>query len=542
MPEHQASIRWEKRTTSLLQQNAQLPGGRYKQTRWSLATRRKLNQCICILFAIATLHFLFGETLLDPFRRVRTPPRASNLPSVPKTKASICLISPWEGPVPDYTHLWAASVRRNDPSLLRVFFVHHRRNGAPVPKWATSPNLSTNDNLIYIDLENVNPRYAQGGFRTFFAERLCAFHKNLNPAWENSQLCADLRSDLEFTDLYLNDLRGYFGIVFANWVNPAVCDSWGWTDVDLVYGDLSKYFAPEKNKLAWSADVWTVGSGDLNRRYVHGQLTVHVFNPIRLDDPDEGPHAVGAKKAPDMPSLKAYDGFKHMNAFTSYPAFMHFRNCPKMATLRSLRDAYTLEDYKAWDEGCYSHGIITGKGVRVVDFTLQASDYKDAMVLNINRNVYVCNRPDTTQCLPLLSKAPFQAPNYSSRKNAKAIVPIERSSGNQDCMFWIGWEFAWCVKDMPSSWYPPRRQAVVVHFGDGTVEFRDYEGEREVRDDTVLANEYAVFHWQGWKKEMKPECAVDEWKANALANRKLERSWISWGEGRFLDLNHICSA
>ncbi|KAI8806264.1 hypothetical protein BJ742DRAFT_366884 [Cladochytrium replicatum] len=543
-------LRWEKRTSSVLPTAAPPEPSKYDKRPYnrrnpshflSLSVRRRINQCLAILFLLLIVYL--GSGIYTRFTLIKKPPPGHDLPSLPTTRSNMCLVVPWEGPVPEYTRLWANSVRRNDPSLLRVYFFHHRRNNAAVPQWASTENSAKN-NLVYIDLESVSPRYSSRGFRGFVAERLCAFHKRYSPKTTSTWQCAELELYLQKTNLYQNDLKGLIGLIYASWVNPAACDAWGFTDADLVFGDLDKFFSPKKNPLAWSADIFTVGPGDINRRYLHGQLTLHVYEPVVMEDPEEGPPARGALKKHPKPTMEMYHDFGNLAAYTEYLAFMHFQNCSTTATMKALRNDYSRDKYRATDEGCYSFAAHTGKGIRIVDFTKQSSDHKTVSVIYRNNNVYMCSQNLTDLCLPQLPPVAAPAPDYSSRKNIISTQHITRQRRKPDCMFWIAEEYSWCVLNMPWQWYPPRRQTVIVHYGDGRVEFRDYEGELDVNDESLTMKELALFHWQGWKKVMVPECPASDWKENSGVDRppgKGWKGWVSWGEERLIDMNYICA-
>lgn len=67
--------------------------------------------------------------------------------------------------------------------------------------------------------------------------------------------------------------RGIFGQIFEPWINPSKCASWGWTDLDVVFGDISGFI--KGNPLVHATDIYTVAAMDWTGLYTRGQLTIH---------------------------------------------------------------------------------------------------------------------------------------------------------------------------------------------------------------------------------------------------------------------------
>ena len=68
-------------------------------------------------------------------------------------------------------------------------------------------------------------------------------------------------------------LRGMFGRIFEEWVNVGECESWGWVDLDVGYGNLRAWM--QNNPLVWQTEVLTFSTTDWANIYTRGQLTIH---------------------------------------------------------------------------------------------------------------------------------------------------------------------------------------------------------------------------------------------------------------------------
>ncbi|KAI8810059.1 hypothetical protein BJ742DRAFT_852196 [Cladochytrium replicatum] len=509
----------------------------------------KLAPLLVLLCSLTFLVFyIFSDPLsnspLPPLRRNRRPPRSA-----------ICTVVPWEGDIPEYVELWANSVRQNPLSIIRAYFIHHRRiDNAKVPSW--SPRTSAHDNLIYLDITTLGSQYRKRGFAGYFSDRLCEFQNKMNPSVQND--CIGFDAALRNNSKFLSETKGYRGLVFANFLNPVECDSWAFIDVDTVFGDLEKYFGRKQNPLAWSADVWTIGPGDFPQQYAKGQFTAHVFEPVLVGDEMARAVEMGGKVFSEnghagvkfKPSLDMYESFENMEAYIRYPAYLHYQNCPEMATMQNVIDTFNnLVKRKAWDEGCYSYGIIVNN-YRFVDFTLQSNNFKDRLVILDANQVYSCNSTSITTCISHLPATPLPAPNYTTLSNVKSFHPIEKESKDIWCIHWIAKEYKWCVQNMPEDWRTPARYLVSVHYGNGLAEFRDYEGLSGYRDfegseearsgggagNDVRVREFPIFHWQRWKDEMRTQCFERELRGSGGRGRW----WVEWGDGKLYDLNHGC--
>ncbi|KAI8807638.1 hypothetical protein BJ742DRAFT_739528 [Cladochytrium replicatum] len=82
-----------------------------------------------------------------------------------------CQTIPWEGKVSPFAHLWADSIRRNDPAMIQAYLVHDRVNGA-----TKSLGRKTTRWLKYVDLESLGLIYGSRGFRGYSAHELQPIH------------------------------------------------------------------------------------------------------------------------------------------------------------------------------------------------------------------------------------------------------------------------------------------------------------------------------------------------------------------------------
>ncbi|KAJ3277651.1 hypothetical protein HK104_003099, partial [Borealophlyctis nickersoniae] len=240
----------------------------------------------------------------------------------------LCLVAVWEElPFPRYMETFLKSVERN-AGFAYLYLFYHKRNDPIFGPPLEIPNGEA------IDIANIDPSYATRGFPGFMADRLCNLYRQSGNA-TNAE-CNALETALKSPGSILQ-LRPAYGELFRDWINRDRCDAWAWCDVDSVFGDLG-YWLGGAGGLLNISHIVSLGSGDIKRRYIHGQFTAH--NQRRAD--------VDINKM--------------------------WRKCALLSSMQAALQTFVAGE-RVLDEGCYSYALLSTPGIEYREVPLQAASW-----------------------------------------------------------------------------------------------------------------------------------------------------------------------
>ncbi|KND03827.1 STE/STE20/YSK protein kinase [Spizellomyces punctatus DAOM BR117] len=295
----------------------------------------------------------------------------------------LCLVATWGGgDLPEYSQLFLDSVVRNQPyAHLSLFY--HNASAAPM-----RPLLHSHQNIEFIDISTINKKYGEQGWPGFAADALCriyeaepvppgddAFFNSSSWTRESARPlnCQQLLQGFEpHGPGVMMQLRGAYGQMFQEWIAPTRCKAWAYTDLDTVLGDLSHFLASQTTSLPWQTDVFTFSAGDLWRHYVHGQFTAHVQN---LDAPSR-----------------------------AFAVNRLWRRCPLFRTMEDMDREFRRQGYRALDEGCYAHAVLTMPGIRSLVLPWQFASWghmymgSSNSMLVLGKATIVCTFQNQEEC------------------------------------------------------------------------------------------------------------------------------------------------
>ncbi|KAI8917270.1 hypothetical protein DFJ77DRAFT_459784 [Powellomyces hirtus] len=299
----------------------------------------------------------------------------------------LCLVATWGGgDLPVYADMFVESLARNAPHVSLHMFVHNDTIKPMKPISAEHAKLS---NIHYVDLADIKPEYRETGWAGFTAERLCALYTEIpNPpldgffhdpsSWRNRTAsptkaqCEELYTTLKpYGTKIMIQMRGVYGQLFEEWIGPKKCSAWAWTDMDVVYGDLTHALSLTSTTMPWAADIVTLSAGDFFRHYVHGQFTAHM----------------------QWTTQKAFS----VNRL--------WRRCDVLRNITNLIDELKVNRWNfALDEGCYAQAVLTAPGIHTAILPLQLATWGHhylgypSIYLLIGNTVLGCLKPDH-ECL-----------------------------------------------------------------------------------------------------------------------------------------------
>ncbi|TPX57093.1 hypothetical protein SpCBS45565_g08275 [Spizellomyces sp. 'palustris'] len=295
----------------------------------------------------------------------------------------LCLVATWGGgDLPEYSQLFLDSVVRNQP-YARLSLFYHNASAAPM-----RPLLHSHQSIEFIDISAINNKYGEQGWPGFAADALCRIYEAEpvppgddgffnSSSWRQESArplnCQQLLQAFEpHGPGVMMQLRGAYGQMFQEWIAPTRCKAWAYTDLDTVLGDLSHFLASQTNSLPWQTDVFTFSAGDLWRHYIHGQFTAHVQHL-------------------DVPSR-------------SFAVNRLWRRCPLLRTMEDMDREFRRQGYRALDEGCYAHAVLTMPGIRTLVLPWQFASWghmymgSSASMLVLGKATIVCTFQDQEEC------------------------------------------------------------------------------------------------------------------------------------------------
>ncbi|KAI8920375.1 hypothetical protein DFJ77DRAFT_452380 [Powellomyces hirtus] len=450
----------------------------------------------------------------------------------PKQPKPLCVIAVWEkGPLPEYVRAsldsFGAAATRNPYADLYLFVPPSLSLKAVQDLYASTKPAPWPANVHVVDIGHVNPEWRTTGWTGFLTHQLCQLYGYRL----RSTLCQTLKESIERKvangGATMVNMRPAYGDLFAPWINPTRCSSWGWADLDTIWGDIGSLLnAPFLNR---HTDVFTVSFGDDERVYTRGQLTV--FNHAKQTHPEV------------------------LNSV--------WRKCSELATITAATAFFNLRVWTALDEGCAADAVIkSGKTFTVVPLQLAAGS-RDSVLIRVERGIlYSCysaratarsrddcrNRIDEIATHQVAQNAGRNRPSPFAAPYAQSI-PITLSqpkTSAQMCAHWLPINAQWCAKSTAahdrSAWWaqvvntdsqrhpalPKSKSLKFSYPRDLQPDHNDNDHGYGDEDDATIYNddgtvvqidvmEFAVVHFQNWKRNYKRIMYPPHINANALA-------------------------
>ncbi len=139
---------------------------------------------------------------------------------------------------------------------------------------ATIMDMEVPQNIQFINLQNM----------THFANELLQV-MNVKRQNETEQIQSNLFTDEEYEEIsyvyqlfiaqnpyLLIEVKPALGYIFRKYIPQSKYSHWGYSDLDVYFGDLQSWITPEELN---EFDIVTYGFGDQNRVYLRGQFTFH---------------------------------------------------------------------------------------------------------------------------------------------------------------------------------------------------------------------------------------------------------------------------
>ncbi|RKO88820.1 hypothetical protein BDK51DRAFT_49148 [Blyttiomyces helicus] len=309
-------------------------------------------------------------------------------------RTPLCLISVYEGsggPLPAYATALLDSISMSNPYASLRLFVHNVTRDS-IPLFPDSPNVKV------VDIAKIQNSYQYRGFAGLAADALCSTFRNITTedGWElRDPQCALLEQRLRAFQgnggSAIDQLRGHYTNIFAPWVNPGRCDSWGWIQPETVIGDLPRWM---DNALINNADIVTAHTGDDWRLYLRNAFTVHSY-----------------RRNPELVSSL-------------------WKNCEPLSTLEKIVDAFARPaDWLALAEGCYSHGALKTPGVETVMVPWQAPSAVTLILLYKGHLSYCVGETSSEGCRGWVkSKVREREARERKEANAAALAAAQEAA------------------------------------------------------------------------------------------------------------------
>ena len=95
---------------------------------------------------------------------------------------------------------------------------------------------------------------------------------------QQEQLVDLMASFIKINPYGLVEFKPALGHIFADYI--AGYSHWGYSDVDILFGDLSRWITPDELS---DYDIVTFSYGDQQRLYLRGQFTIHKNDPVKIN-------------------------------------------------------------------------------------------------------------------------------------------------------------------------------------------------------------------------------------------------------------------
>ncbi|KAJ3396737.1 hypothetical protein HDU92_002103 [Lobulomyces angularis] len=395
----------------------------------------------------------------------------------------LCLISTWErSKLPNYAELFFNSISRQKLGLVKLFFFHHEI------EVGLRENLdnTTYKNLEFIDISDLNTKYKEGGFPNFAADKICSIFGEEIESFN----CKRLYAAIQWSQFRgensppIVQLRGMYGKIFEEWIGPNKCETWAWTDLDIVFGNLDEFLTKNKEKLS-EVDVFTISGTDYTNLYTRGQFTGH--NQIKNSELTNN----------------------------------IWRGCEYLNSLENIVQSFLRKGF-CMDEGCYGKAVVekTKSGLKYGIFPFQGNawDLKGVNYINIiDGNLYTGSSCFTlADCKSMVSNVVLRK-NLSKEKhvllsNSDEVEKITMgiSSDIENCSWWIEKKFKSCIKD--TNLIPENVKNVTSKWNlivyDGVVDMHIIDQH----DIGINVAEVIFFHIGKWKKSINFEFENNEFE------------------------------
>ncbi|KAI9004038.1 hypothetical protein BC832DRAFT_621430 [Gaertneriomyces semiglobifer] len=451
-------------------------------------------------------------------------PEAASPPSVPgangrrlKSRTGptpVCIATVWEkGDMPFYVRASLDSLGgpMESAGFTEIYLFVSPTIGVEGVKKLYRGTNGWPSNVHVVDIGQVHPRWAKGGWDMYVADNLCRMYELPPNSWD----CAKIRrsvlnsSNWEGRSSNLVQLRSAFGSLFQPWVNPSRCSSWAWADLDTLWGDLGNFL---DTSLVQESAVVTIAAGDQHRLYTRGQFTA--FNQTLV---------------PQVNDL--------------------WRQCSDLFNVDNLLRMLRHGGWMALDEGCAADAVHRA-GHKFTPVFLQEADWDSSLVMfRAHRGrVYSCRAAPAhkvedgvlavvnsplirQQCREALDLVMVQASSVNerpldithhenvTRHNFRFGQPAE----GQDCSDWIPHVHNWCVTsdDRPSDtnraayyWVQTmdNQESGVIYGFPRPKALADPIKGGERSQTHLFVTENALVHLQNWKRymDMKPSAILTD--------------------------------
>jgi hypothetical protein len=305
------------------------------------------------------------------------------------------------------------------------------------------------------------------------------------PIMKYEELIDLVQSYIKMNPYGLVEFKPALGHIFQEYIVQPNYTHWGYTDFDILFGDISRWITYEELN---DYDIVTYTFGDQQRLYVRGQFTIHKNIPSTINQLWRQCSYLSNLDQRFEAIIQHSQKYHVESAEGCYSdVLLNQTNISIKFAVKAWTDIYT-------DDTVYSHGIAIS----------QSPISGRQVIYKLGKN----NRNSTSsQSLYQLRSSWFETDDtvYSDR-----TIDIQRSVGerirlddpydttSKPCMYWAlsKYQSKLCLKDGIVS------SNDIVYFINGVLYKQQYEN-LPIQDGTIVTT--PLFHFQEWKRTYRYE-------------------------------------